>query len=74
MDRGVDKQPAVSMNEFVGKQVRFHVAQSEQITSMHFKMEKVDAAGHVMPEPPAIQGCAREPKRLQGAACYPEVK
>ena len=37
MQHGVHKAPAVGMQEFVARRMQFHVAQSKQVTSMHFK-------------------------------------
>ena len=56
MENGVHKQPAVSMNEFVGNQVQFHVAQCKQITSMHFKRKHAESDGQEVPEPLQPQG------------------
>ena len=42
MEAGVHRAPAVSMKQFVAKHMQFHVGQSKQVTSMHFKMERVD--------------------------------
>ena len=85
MQAGVHRAPAVSMKQFVAKQMQFHVAQSKQVTSMHFKMERVHKDGGVVPLPAALQGYvenalpfkqgwARKPKRQRGVACMPEVK
>ena len=85
MQNGVHKQPAVSMNEFVGNQVQFHVAQCKQITSMHFKRKRAESDAQEVPEPlqpqgvpaggvPFKQGWARKQKRQRGVACAPEVK
>ena len=74
MQAGVHRAPAVSMKQFVAKHMQFHVAQSKQVTSMHFKMERVDQDGDVVLVPPALegyvenalpckQGRARKPKR-----------
>ena len=56
MEKGVHKEPAVGMNEFVGKQVQFHVAQCKQITSMHFKRKHVHTHGEGLPPPLQEQG------------------
>ena len=42
MAKEVHKKRAVGMKSFVLKHKQFHVAQSKQVTSMHFKMNKVD--------------------------------
>ena len=73
------------MKSLVLKHMQFHVAQSKQVTSMHFKMNRVDADGDPIPEAPALegyaaggkpfrQGWARKSKRQRGVACLPEVK
>ena len=36
---------AVSMNIFLCKHMQFHIAQSKQVTSMHFKKHRVDTDG-----------------------------
>ena len=56
MEKGVHKEPAVGMNEFVGKQVQFHVAQCKQITSMHFKRKHAHTHGEGLPPPLKEQG------------------
>ena len=73
------------MNEFVGNQVQFHVAQCKQISSMHFKRKCVESHGEDVPQPlqvqgvpenglPFKQGWARKQKRQRGVPCAPEVK
>ena len=85
MERGVHKKPAVSMKTYVYQRMQFHVAQSKQITSMHFKTQRQDIDGEAIPEPPSLegytqtgipfkQGWARKSKRQRGVACLPEVK
>ena len=85
MQRGKHKKPAVSMKDFVQKRMQVHIAQSKQVTSMHFQKMKVDSDGDNLPEPPALegyeqtgvpfkQGWARKPKRQRGVPCRPEVK
>ena len=85
MKKGVHKSPAVSMKNFVCKRMQFHVAQSKQVTSMHFKTQRLDTDGEAIAEPPALkgyaetgipfkQGWARKSKRQRGVACLPEVK
>ena len=56
MQARVHCAPAVSMKQFVAKHRQFHVAQSKQGTSMHFKMERVDKDSEVLPVPPALEG------------------
>ena len=67
------------------KRMQLHIAQSKQVTSMHFQKMKVDSDGDYLPEPPALQGYeqtgvpfkqgwARKPKRQRGVPCRPEVK
>ena len=62
-----------------------YVGQSKQVTSMHFKMERVGKdvdvvqapaamAGYVQNAIPFKQGWARKPKRQRGVACLPEIK
>ena len=71
----------------VHKRMQVHIAQSKQVTSMHFQKMKVDRDGDYLPEPPALQGYeqtvvpfkqgwARKPKfkRQRGIPCRPEVK
>ena len=43
MQRGKHKKPAVSMKYFVHKRMQLHIAQSKQVTSMHFQKMKVDS-------------------------------
>ena len=85
MEAGVHRAPAVSMKQFVAKHMQFHVGQSKQVTSMHFKLERVDKGVHMAQAPPSMegyvqnaipfkQGWARKPKRQRGVACMPEVK
>jgi len=85
MARGKHKKPAISMNDFVHKRMQLHIAQSKQVTSMHFQKMKVDSEGDYLPEQPALegyeqtgvpfkQGWARKPKRQRGVPCRPEVK
>ena len=75
----------VSMKQFVAKHMQYHVGQSKQVTSMHFKMERVGKDVDVVQAPAAMkgyvqnnipykQGWARKPKRQRGVACLPEVK
>ena len=82
MQRGKHKKPAVSMKDFVHKRMQVHIAQSKQVTSMHFQKIKVDSDGDYLPEPPALQGYeqtgvpfkqgwARKPKRQRGVPCRP---
>ena len=79
------KKTAISMNDFVHKRMQLHIAQSKQVTSMHFQKMKFDSEGDYLPEPPALQvyeqtgvpfkqGWARKPKRQRGVPCRPEVK
>ena len=56
MEAGVHRAPAVSMKQSVAKHMQFHVGQSKQVTSMHFKMERVEKDGDVLPAPPAMEG------------------
>ena len=87
MAKGVHKKCAVGMKPFVLKCMQFHVAQSKQVTTMHFKKNRVDADGEPIPEAPTLEGYAadlegnpfrqewvRKPKRQRGVACLPEVK
>ena len=85
MAKGVHRKRAVGMKSFVLKRMQFHVAQSKQVTSMHFKKNKMDEEGDPIPEAPALegyaaegnpfrQGWARKQKRQRGVACLPEVK
>ena len=56
MERGVHKKPAVSMKTYVYQRMQFHVAQSKQVTSMHFKTQRQDIDGEAIPEPPSLEG------------------
>ena len=60
MAKGVHKKPAVGMKAFVYKHRQFHVAQAKQVTSMHFKINKLDADGDPIHEPPALEGYAEQ--------------
>jgi len=56
MEAGVHRAPAVSMKQFVAKHMQFHVGESKQVTSMHFKMERVDKDVDVVQAPAAMEG------------------
>ena len=58
MERGVHKKPAVIMKTYVCQRIQFHVAQSKQVTSMHYKSQRLDIDGEAIPEPPSLEGYA----------------
>ena len=65
MAKGVHKKRAVGMKSFVLKRMQFHMAQSTKVTSMHFKMNRVDTDGNLIPESPTLEDYVAEGNLLR---------